>query len=112
MLRENLDNWDDLIIGLEQSLSAAKRLRNLYQIKNNETPNLEGLSVRGMLTELANRNGGKLVVKDHINTIRANLKVDRETARNNIYSVLHTASNYFTHIGKGIYQSKLNQEEK
>lgn len=103
-------NWDDLLLSLEKALSSAKRLRDYYSQGNStpatSIPLYEGLSVRKMLLEIAKTNGGKLVVKEAIGIVAANLATDRDTARNNIYSALYTAKSQFSKLSKGVYQLK------
>jgi len=114
----NSSNWDDLILGLERALSAAKRLRAFYEVKldgnNYEIPQLpEGLSVKAMMVEIARANGGKLVVKEAISIITANLLSDRDYARNSIYANLGywQKQNLFRKLSKGKYQLVLRSRE-
>lgn len=102
----NQSNWDDLILSLESSLNVAKRLKSYYSAKTEDTeiPLFEGLSVSRMLEKIAEANGGKLVVKAAIRIIAANLRSDRETANNNIYSALYTSKTKFKKLSPGVYQ--------
>lgn len=106
----NNSNWDDLILGLERSLAAAKRLREYYNLKPESIgiPDIpvmpEGLSIKAMMIKIAESYGGKLVVKQAVTIIAANLSTDRDYARNSIYANLHHWKNIFSKISPGVYQ--------
>ena len=108
-----ISNWDDLIISLERSLAAARRLRTYYESKQpiQQRPDRgpvqilpEGLSFRKMLIEIASKNGGKLIVVEAVTIIAANLHYDRDITRNNIYSTLYSNKKLFEKISNGVYQ--------
>ena len=106
----NSNNWDDLVIELERALETARRLRSYYNIceeEYNSSFTLPGdLSFPEMLNVIAERNGGKLIVKEAVTIICANLGEDRESVRNHIYANMYylRKSGRYNKLGKGVYQ--------
>ena len=106
----NSNNWDDLVIEIERALETARRLKSYYDIrkeKDNGSFVLPmGLSFPEMLNIIAERNGGKLIVKEAVKIICANLGEDRESVRNHIYANMHyfRKSGKYSKLGNGVYQ--------
>ena len=101
------NDWDELIVGLERVTAAAKRLRSHYETADTVAAMLilpEGLSVRKMLIKIAEKNGGKLIVKEALTIMEVNTKMPRECLRNNAYSTLYRYSKDFKKLSSGVYQ--------
>jgi hypothetical protein len=99
-------NWDDLIVGLDRALNAAKKLRAFYNgDENSGVFHLEPNSTYyEMLTEIAQKNGGKLITKDAKRIINANLHSACNVISSNIFVTLRNHSEKFRKLGKGVYQ--------
>lgn len=103
---EEATYWAEYTRSLEKTLELDKKLSKHSNTNSEAIINMfRDKSIKQCLILIASRNGGKLITKEAVKQlIDAHVYADKDIARSNIFSTLHSSKRCFKKQKRGVYK--------